>query len=100
MSKTAGKDLHSVLRTLGFSHPSCGTFVLYQFLAFNAIIQGRDVGRVGAASRISRQANARGIYFLAREKIIESPHAVPNGIAGQMIAHEHALCADDRMLSG
>ena len=53
----------------------------------DAVIQRGDVGRVGAATGISRQANARGIDFLAREKVIESPQTVPDGIAGQVIPH-------------
>src|SRR5205823_161886 len=95
-----GERLLCVLWTNRVEHQVPGSDIARRCRNLDAVIQGRDVGRVGAASRISRQANARGIYFLAREKIIESPHAVPNGIPSQMIAHQHALRTDNRMLSG
>ena len=66
----------------------------------DAIVQGRKVRRVRAAAGVARGADAGRIHFGARQQVVQSANAVPDGVAGEGVSHQHALRAEFGMFHG
>ncbi|MBU4271776.1 MAG: hypothetical protein KKA28_07945 [Planctomycetes bacterium] len=63
----------------------------------NAVVQGHQVARLGAAAAVAGAADAPRIDLRAGLEIVDRPHAVPNLEAGRVAAQQDAAHADHQV---
>ena len=95
-----GEVLFGVLRTELGEQGLGGGDVAARGGDFEAVVDGGEIGREGAAARVAGDADAVGVDFGAGGEIVEGADAVVDHVAGDIVAGEEGLGTEHGVLGG